>query len=167
MIIPNIHQLLPRILKSIVPLTTIAFLVLPLQSEVISSRKQEATEHQRKSGAVRTNKWRGGIDCARDDPRDVPERNRPGRADRTLVMAALVILRPSKDERLCNIGSSDHKESSEIKDAGKTRRNCHNNDVSNHRNDCTKNAPAVAMVIVVGKISDYYSESKGARIGTN
>ena len=131
------------------------------------SREQEATEHQRKSSPVWSSEWRRSIDCAGDNSGDIPERNRPSRADRTLVMTALVILRPSENERLGNIGSSDHEESSEIQDAGKTLRDRHNDNVSNHRNNRAENTPAISMVIVVGKISDYYCEGEGACIRTD
>jgi len=79
-------------------------------------------------------------------------------------MATLVILGPSENEGLRNIRSSDHEEGSEIEDSGKALRDCHNDNISDHRNNCAENAPSVSMVIVVSEICDYYREGEGACI---
>lgn len=56
-------------------------------------------------------------------------------------MTTLVILRPSQGERLSDIGSRDHEEGGEVEDSRKMRWDGNDDNVSDHGDDCTENAP--------------------------
>jgi len=115
MIISQILQFFLGILQSVIPLTTITFPVLPLATIVISAGKQETAKHQSQSSAIRSSKRWCGVNGTCDDTRDITERNRPRGADSSLVVTALIVLGPSKDQGLSDVSAGDHEESGKVK----------------------------------------------------
>jgi len=118
MIVPNVIQLLPRILQSIIPFAPISLPILSLQSPIIYITEQKAAKHKRKPSPVGSSIRWIGVNCRRNDPRDISERDCPRRRDGAFIVSALVVLRPCQDEGLRDIGAGDHEEGSEVEDAG-------------------------------------------------
>jgi hypothetical protein len=94
MIIPNIIQLLLRILQPIIPFPPFPLPILPLQPKIIPTTRQKANKHQRQSRSIRSRKWRIRINRRRYNPRNIAETNCPCGGNGTFVMAPLVILGP-------------------------------------------------------------------------
>ncbi len=82
-------------------------------------------------------------------------------------MASLVVLGPSKDERLGDVGSSNHEESGEVEDSRERHWDGHDDYVAYHADYCAENTPAIAMLVVVCQVCANHGERECAGVWPN